>query len=703
MHKFTADATKSGRKRRQLDKRLENLKRKYVTPHRPVPPSDESVVNAPQPIVEVYNERVEQETEEEPDLFDALDGVYEEPRVLLPEVPVYSALGIEKSIEGIANECDQDEEKELDRSKKAFSDFVVGLQARREVSQAVVMDIVDYLRKESDSLGKVLSNGVLPSFRQMRRKAIANAPQVLIDVCCMERTGEEFFFHRQKAYPRKAIKEKKLTMIYALYYVSVERTYEWHAACHPSRVNLPRQFDVSIDGVPESKSSGLSIEVLSIRFMGCKNVYTIGILQPSRKGMQNKDSVTMKHFLDELEKSDFEVRFVIADAPKRSSLRGLKSHAANFSCPYCHACKVDGHYPSNTFRQAPRSDSEIRRVAELVENGRVTNSEGVKCRSILNNVKGLDLVNDIPAEPMHLVWLGIVRKMIKLMYKQKTVTTSKYWKSVSFIQSPESSINAELHKCKGLPEHNRRPRDLDTTVWKAEEYRNLVLVFWPAVAATAPSATKTVWLLTVYIVRAFSLPDVFYEKLNRDELETNLLRRWYVAYEAAFKAANCTHNTHLFTHLDRVRKCGPLSETSAMLYEDHYAVVKKNYKAGTAALGSQALTTTYLAQMNGHPCLPRRKLSLASTDKVESRFVYMRDGAVMMLTYLDGDDVRGRRLKTERPPPLLNGLALEDVLVFKVATQQQGMIETVDKRDVLGKVVLSNGYGSVVLWNMMNM
>ncbi len=219
-----------------------------------------------------------------------------------------------------------------------ISDFFVGLQARREVPFRVMMDIIDFLKNNSESVNNVLMASAMPTFRSMRSRALKKAPGVKVDVLCEDRDKKNEFFEALTRYPRKVVRERNLTTIYSLYYQQLSKVWEWHAASHPKKGGLvSRAFDMSLDGIPESRSSGLSLDVLSVRFTDCQSVYSIAIMQPGKKGLGNKDEATLKHFLEDLRGSDLRLRFVIADAPKRASLQGLKTHAAKKGCPYCFA------------------------------------------------------------------------------------------------------------------------------------------------------------------------------------------------------------------------------------------------------------------------------------------------------------------------------------------------------------------------------
>ena len=301
---------------------------------------------------------------------------------------------------------------------------------------------------------------------------------------------------------------------------------------------------------------------------------------------------------------------------------------------------------------------------------------------------------------MHLIALGVVRRMMRCSYNVGPKM------SVSNRPADVEPLNRGLAKCKGISNFNRQPREFDPAIWKSAEYRNYILAYWPLILDTAPRGTIKCWLLTVYIVRGLCLPNALYNRLDTDAFETDLFRRWYVAYEKAFGVDQCTYNPHSFTHLNEVRKLGPLWETSALLYEDHYAIIKQNYRAGTTSVGTQTLQTSLISTMVGHRCKPVYRLKVHVTSKVDDRYLYLSDGTIFLLTDVDEEhgQARGRRVAHQRVCGLLDGLDLSDVLVFRVETARLGWTEeTIEPSKVLGKVVIVGNYGSVILWPMLRM
>ena len=75
--------------------------------------------------------------------------------------------------------------------------------------------------------------------------------------------------------------------------------------------------------------------------------------------------------------------------------------------------------------------------------------------------------------------------------------------------SSPSSYNELIRDIKVPKEFSRRSRDMDFAVFKAQEFRNIGLCFFPLIIqCIEPSAKeRKVWLLLAYMLRSCVLPD----------------------------------------------------------------------------------------------------------------------------------------------------------------------------------------------------
>ena len=115
-----------------------------------------------------------------------------------------------------------------DEAVKSVSNFFVGLQARREVPQKVIGDIVDYVRDNADLLAEALKDGNLPTFRTMRNRAVSSAPKLYLDVVGEDGNGVLVSYTKLPRFPRKEIESRSLKVLYTHYYMDLGDVVKMH-------------------------------------------------------------------------------------------------------------------------------------------------------------------------------------------------------------------------------------------------------------------------------------------------------------------------------------------------------------------------------------------------------------------------------------------------------------------------------------------
>ena len=98
------------------------------------------------------------------------------------------------------------------------------------------------------------------------------------------------------------------------------------------------KVNMSIDGVSENQSTSRSLEVMSVQFETCKEIYPCVILRPEvfqKKAMKESFEVYIAHFLEDMENENMQLNKVIVDAPERAYCRKQKSHGGFNSCDLC--------------------------------------------------------------------------------------------------------------------------------------------------------------------------------------------------------------------------------------------------------------------------------------------------------------------------------------------------------------------------------
>ena len=95
---------------------------------------------------------------------------------------------------------------------------------------------------------------------------------------------------------------------------------------------------MSIEGVSENQSTSRSLEVLSIQFVGCKEVYPAVISRPEvfqKKRMKDHFEGYVSNFLEEMAAASMKLKKLVVDAPERATCRKQKMHGGYYSCDIC--------------------------------------------------------------------------------------------------------------------------------------------------------------------------------------------------------------------------------------------------------------------------------------------------------------------------------------------------------------------------------
>ena len=108
----------------------------------------------------------------------------------------------------------------------------------------------------------------------------------------------------------------------------------------------------------------------------------------------------------------------------RAKLRGCQSHGAFYACDYCLA-RAESVPRKRIFTlkkdsAEPRTHRFLKLMGDEVQDacnaGQVLDPEetkGVVEKSVLQHLPGVNLVDSMPAEPMHLICEGVIKALLK--------------------------------------------------------------------------------------------------------------------------------------------------------------------------------------------------------------------------------------------------------------------------------------------------
>lgn len=458
--------------------------------------------------------------------------------------------------------------------------------------------------------------------------------------------------------------------MHTLFHLQAEEIIKLHEA-RCNNVDCYGRIQISCDGVAECRSNSNSMDVYSVRFFNCNLVYPHTIVRPVQKKYKVDPKPYFRDFINDLKNNDLIIKMFIGDNPKRALAREALCHSSLYACEYCSQRaasfvifekqvrakkkhleeqikvieqKIEGlksddeHdrsevkdliaikdtlnislkditkkkksqvvWPSSTRNGEPRTQENVLEIVNQIEqNPNLTPDEkkGFVGRSPLLSLETYDFVRDTPCEYMHGVCLGTVKRLVELTFNvginRTRITKRKL--------TPISSFNTRIGTVKVVFECSRRARSLDFAVWKGQEFRNLVLFFFPVVidCLEENAQERKLWLFVAYVVRACTLPQKEFKDIDLNTIES-CCEKYYKLYERLFGQQNCSYNTHIvFSHIIEMRAHGPLTDTSAFGFENFYGEMRNSFTPGTVSPLKQIMSKVLLKRaLDHHVCKPK--------------------------------------------------------------------------------------------------
>lgn len=232
----------------------------------------------------------------------------------------------------------------------------------------------------------------------------------------------------------------------------------------------PVQLYVGIDGVHLVNSSGSQFWPIVgyLPFVKDSPPFPIGVFHAFSKPTSSNafllDFVTEAEALYQVgflfkEKRYFvKIESFICDAPARAMILCIKGHSSKLNG--CARCEGFGRFVG-----------ELRTNISFREKGCASHHH---CRSILENLHYLDMIKDIPLDPMHLLDLGVMKKILSFIcgtdQKKRIIpNVTLHHRVVDLI---DSFITEQLRNFISRKDFARQPRSIkQLSRWKASEFR----------------------------------------------------------------------------------------------------------------------------------------------------------------------------------------------------------------------------------------
>lgn len=336
--------------------------------------------------------------------------------------------------------------------------------------------------------------------------------------------------------------------------------------------NLPNELklDFNIDGLPLSKSSSNCFWLILCRICNVQNspIFVVGIYNGYNKPESFEEF--LNPLVDELLLLENEytfkeiliklvIRTFICDAPARSSVTGTKGHNAYHGCG---KCTIEGEYIENRVAFIGNG------VPRTNESFRLQKDEDHHNFSTPLTKLNIDMIKCFPHDYLHVVLLGVVRKMLRMWCSGKTNSLLPS-KSIKAISKRLENISKSQPK-----EFQRKARKLsDLNYYKGSELRTFLLYSGPFVLKNILDKPKYDHFLLLHNSISI-LCGEFHNKYTN--VAQKMLEVFVEDFGKLYGKHNISFNVHALLHIsDDVRLYGKLDDYSAFQFESFMFTVKR--------------------------------------------------------------------------------------------------------------------------------
>ncbi|XP_067208335.1 uncharacterized protein [Linepithema humile] len=265
----------------------------------------------------------------------------------------------------------------------------------------------------------------------------------------------------------------------------------------------------------------------------------------------------------------YEVRIhaLICDVPAKAFILNVKYHSGYNSCTKCDivGTRIEGVtcFPSERSTNLRTDDSFKNFMYSGKGNYQVD-------ETILNRIPFLGLVSNVPLDYMHMVCLGVMRKLLLLwLHGPLGIKLS--------VNQSNIISDALIEFRKSVPsDFARLPRSLKfLKLWKAIEFRQFLLYTGPVVLKDVLREDTYANFLTLHVAITILVSPIYSQNSQYVDYAEQLLNHVVASFEIIYGRRCVSHNVHNLTHLAQdVRKYGALDNFSAFRFENYILCIK---------------------------------------------------------------------------------------------------------------------------------
>ena len=365
-------------------------------------------------------------------------------------------------------------------------------------------------------------------------------------------------------------------------YLGIESGISKVIAEHPEHFRRIDQIKLSfnIDGVPLFKSSSVQLWPILCSIKNfepfvvavyCSNTKPNSIQEYLFDFLMELETLKQDGIIydDDLDSLQVSISAFICDAPARSFLKCIKGHNAYYSCE---RCTIRGTYTEGRVVYSIENDLPAPRSEQRFNNFEYKDHQISKSPLI---DAGLSCIKSFPLDYMHLVCLGIVKRVLLFLKKGPRECRLSHQQLV-ILSERLSSLNGKMPR-----EFARQPRSIFyLDKWKATEFRQFLLYTGPLVLRTVVSERLYKHFLTLTVAMSILLESDDNFRNEHLEYAMELLIYFVKNSTRVYGEIFVSYNVHALIHLaDDVEHYGSsLNDINAFQYENHLHKLKKNVR-----------------------------------------------------------------------------------------------------------------------------
>ncbi|XP_067621954.1 uncharacterized protein drl isoform X2 [Eurosta solidaginis] len=263
----------------------------------------------------------------------------------------------------------------------------------------------------------------------------------------------------------------------------------------------------------------------------------------------------------------FDYRLFICDSSARAFITGVKNHNAYNGCPKC--CQV-GKTLNKTVCFC--KDSSVLRTDFSFKNRNDQAHHSLSFREEGNVLEAANfgMVSQFPLDPMHLVDLGVAKKLLGLLFNNSNISIMNDKFNLVFAWVPS--------------EFGRNCRHFNNMkIWKSTEYRQFLL--YSGIFILKDCVDNDLYYHFLLLHTSIRILSSEKSYLSENNAAQQLLSEFVNLFGDIYGDHKISFNIHGLLHLaDCAKEIGPLDSFSAYKFENYMQHLKKLIKSPTNIL-----------------------------------------------------------------------------------------------------------------------